>query len=154
MGHQGENTVAAHSFLDALARTTNTSIITITRNMPSISTMINMVSWMVSWLILRRVRRNVVIGDTGNEIPAGPRDGRIHKLIAGIPKVNLGAAALSSLKSESTLSYSVLPWASGCKEFPHSWIFFKICKQIKGISQRLIQAWVRERIRPESVVII
>ena len=84
---------------------------------------------------LCRVRRNVVIGDTGNEIPAGPRDGRIHKLIAGIPKVNLGAAAfiVPEIREHPLIFRAAL--GVRCKEFLIHGIFFKICKQIQGLSQ-------------------
>ena len=135
MGHQGENTVTANSFPGCVGA--HHEYQHNYNHQKHAQHQHNDKHGQLDGLLvnLRRVRRNVVIGDTGNEIPAGPRDGRIHKLIAGIPKVNLGAAAfiVPEIREHPLIFRAAL--GVRCKEFLIHGIFFKICKQIQGLSQ-------------------
>ena len=135
MGHQGKNPVSANSFPGCIG--THHKYQHNYNHQKHAQHQHNDKHGQLDGLLvnLRRVRRNVVIGDAGNELPAGPGDGRIHKFIPGIPKINLGAAAL--IVPEFREHPFVFRAALGVrlKEFRIQGIFFKICKQIQGLSQ-------------------
>ena len=130
MGHKGENPVAAHSFPGCVGphhkyqhdyyHQEHTQH---QRNDEH--------GQMDGFLVnLHCICRNVVIGNTGDKIPSGSRNRRIHKLIPGIPEINLGAAAfiVPEIPQHPVTVRPALVIRS--KESCIFRIFLKICKQI------------------------